>query len=827
MASESALIIKLDASQARAGAQEFVRSTDLVTVAAKKTDRELDEVEKSFGQTGTAAKKAATDVATAESSMSLAGKAGLALKSSLLGVAAGFVGLGTVQKITGYIIDFEKAMKQIEVIGGVPKTSAAFKELESTARALGSSTQFGAGEVAGGLLELTKAGLSAADAVKTIKPALDLAVAGDISLAQASEVLLATLAQFQFSAQESTRVADVLVKQANASQSSVAGLAEGFRVVGPLANALGITFEETAALLGVLNDNAIKASDAGTGLRTVLAALLQPTADTEKALSDLGLDLADIDPRAKGLSGVFKTLGAAGLDAGNAFRLFGSYGATVGTVLAANIGKAEAYNETLKESAGASSEAAGAIGDTLGGAVKELGGAFEDLAISIGKAGLTSVLSETAGFIKSIANEVSALVDDVARLKQTAGENLGSGKAGITSAEDLVGNAFSFSAAPKSALQESGLSFEEFRAQQLAQAGFGSFTPKSPFVIPQGLNFASTSPFQSYEGVSPFGPALPPGGVAAPPSAGQPLAADLPTFYPATGKPFGPEQGAIDQLNKELDLRRELISATEQQKEVAAALAEIQLAAESQYGVGTPEAAQAVEDYRSKLEQVLRIEEAYALAVDASAEAAKKKAEEEAKVVADTLRRNQGIADAVGDPIRSGLNSAISDVINGEEIDAAAIGRKIGNDILSGIIDELITSVLVALIKKLILSLIDTQTGGLGSSIASGLGIKAASGAVVDNGNVVPYASGGYITNGPEYFPLSGGKVGLRGEAGPEAIVPLGRGPDGKLGIKGPAGGGGVTIIQNISTPDSDSFRKSRQHMLADERRARNRYGVS
>ena len=173
----------------------------------------------------------------------------------------------------------------------------------------------------------------------------------------------------------------------------------------------------------------------------------------------------------------------------------------------------------------------------------------------------------------------------------------------------------------------------------------------------------------------------------------------------------------------------------------------------------------------------------------------------------------------------SGINGAVSDVLNDEDLDAAAIGRKIGTDILTGIIDEWITSVLVALIKKLFRSLLDTNTGGISSVVAEVAGIKAAKGAVIDSGNVVPYAQGGYVTNGPEYFPLTGGKIGLRGEAGPEAIVPLSRGADGNLGIK--SSGGGVTVNQFISTPDADSFRKSRQHMLADEKRARSRYGVS
>ena len=82
-----------------------------------------------------------------------------------------------------------------------------------------------------------------------------------------------------------------------------------------------------------------------------------------------------------------------------------------------------------------------------------------------------------------------------------------------------------------------------------------------------------------------------------------------------------------------------------------------------------------------------------------------------------------------------------------------------------------------------------------------GANLKAAAGAVK------PFAAGGVI-NTPSYFPLTSGGVGLAGEAGPEAIMPLARGPDGRLGV---AAGGGTAphITINIATPDAESFRRS------------------
>jgi phage-related minor tail protein len=70
----------------------------------------------------------------------------------------------------------------------------------------------------------------------------------------------------------------------------------------------------------------------------------------------------------------------------------------------------------------------------------------------------------------------------------------------------------------------------------------------------------------------------------------------------------------------------------------------------------------------------------------------------------------------------------------------------------------------------------------------------------------------------PTYFPLMQGGVGLAGEAGPEAIIPLQRGPDGKLGVTGQGGGNSITV--NIATPNADSFRHSESYVTGQIARA-------
>lgn len=93
------------------------------------------------------------------------------------------------------------------------------------------------------------------------------------------------------------------------------------------------------------------------------------------------------------------------------------------------------------------------------------------------------------------------------------------------------------------------------------------------------------------------------------------------------------------------------------------------------------------------------------------------------------------------------------------------------------------------------------------SFLASLFGVKLA------KGGVVPFASGGVVSS-PTYFPLAGG-VGLMGEAGAEAVLPLQRSADGRLGVASNNGARPVTVVFNVSTPDAASFRKSEAQVTA------------
>jgi len=167
---------------------------------------------------------------------------------------------------------------------------------------------------------------------------------------------------------------------------------------------------------------------------------------------------------------------------------------------------------------------------------------------------------------------------------------------------------------------------------------------------------------------------------------------------------------------------------------------------------------------------------------------------------ADTSKLQQELASAArfGRQFSAALTSAFQGL--------ALRGRNLG-DVLRSLTMSLSRMALQAAFRPLEQGVASLVGGALSGRIAF------AKGGVVQNALPIPFASGGVIVS-PVTFPLAGGRTGLAGESGPEAIMPLARGPDGKLGVRA-QGGGGVSVTINVSTPDAESFRRSETQVAA------------
>ena len=153
----------------------------------------------------------------------------------------------------------------------------------------------------------------------------------------------------------------------------------------------------------------------------------------------------------------------------------------------------------------------------------------------------------------------------------------------------------------------------------------------------------------------------------------------------------------------------------------------------------------------------------------------------------------------------SKAGARFSNALSQSFVDLALKGRSFG-DVLRSLALRLSELALKAAFKPL--------TDSIGNALAGLVGGAAfARGGVIRQGLPVPFAQGGVIAS-PIAFPLAGNRLGLAGERGPEAILPLARGSDGRLGVHAD-GGAGIAVTVNISTPDVESFRRSETQLAA------------
>lgn len=157
--------------------------------------------------------------------------------------------------------------------------------------------------------------------------------------------------------------------------------------------------------------------------------------------------------------------------------------------------------------------------------------------------------------------------------------------------------------------------------------------------------------------------------------------------------------------------------------------------------------------------------------------------------------------------------------------DASRLGRQFGNSLLTAFdgiavkgkgVSDVLRSLALNLSQLVLKAALRPLTNSLGGALSGlfGGGTAFAKGGVIQQRMPVPFASGGVISS-PVTFPLAGGRMGLAGERGAEAIMPLARGPDGRLGVAAAGGGGGVNVTFNVTTPDAESFRRSEGQVAA------------
>jgi phage-related minor tail protein len=174
--------------------------------------------------------------------------------------------------------------------------------------------------------------------------------------------------------------------------------------------------------------------------------------------------------------------------------------------------------------------------------------------------------------------------------------------------------------------------------------------------------------------------------------------------------------------------------------------------------------------------------------------------------------------------VQTAMGATMVDVNALEKGLSRGLRRAFDGVLLDGMkLSDAFQTIAQSMVNTVYASAVKPVTDHFGTILARGMGdlvggiLPFAKGGSFSQGKVMPFANGGVVGR-PTYFPMRGG-TGLMGEAGPEAIMPLTRGSDGKLGVRS-EGVGATTIVMNIKTPDVDGFRRSQSQIAAQMGRA-------
>ena len=305
--------------------------------------------------------------------------------------------------------DFEEQMSRVKAISGA--TGDSFEELRDQAIDLGAKTAFSAKESADGMENLASAGFDAQEIMAAMPGLLDLAAVSGGDVALASEGAATALRGFGLEADQAGHVADVFARAAADTNAEVTDMSEAMKYIAPVANAMGLSIEETAAAVGIMSDAGVKGSQAGTTLRGALSRIAKPTKAMRDTMADLGISFYDSEGNMISLQdqiGVLSESFEGMTQEQKNQALVTLYGQESLSGMMALIDKGPdslgSLTKSLEESDGAADEMARTMQDNMNSSIEQMLGALESAAIVIQDI-LAPAISAVADYIGGLAEK--------------------------------------------------------------------------------------------------------------------------------------------------------------------------------------------------------------------------------------------------------------------------------------------------------------------------------------------------------------------------------------------------------------------------------------
>jgi TP901 family phage tail tape measure protein len=343
----------------------------------------------------------------------------------LLPVTAAIGAAGTAAVKTA--ADFDSSMSQVAATMGYTvdelndETSDAaktMKQLSDFAQEMGASTAFSASEAADALNYMALAGYDAETSMKMLPNVLNLAAAGGMDLASASDMVTDSQSALGLSLEQTGKLIDQMAKASSKTNTSVSQLGEAILSVGGTAKNLAYGTEELTGVLGVLADNGIKGAEAGTHLRNIMLSL-NPTTDAAiAAFNKLGINAYTAEGELRGLDVIFGEINESMKDLSDQektellSKMFNKTDlSSVNALLATTSERWTEVYQALDFAEGAAQNMADTQLNNLNGQITLLKSAVEGLMITIGEI-VMPYITQLVGYVQALVDKFNGLDEE-------------------------------------------------------------------------------------------------------------------------------------------------------------------------------------------------------------------------------------------------------------------------------------------------------------------------------------------------------------------------------------------------------------------------------
>lgn len=392
------------------------------------TEQDLKNLETQANQSATAVQKIAATgekLKTVGDNISSAGQ-------KLLPVTAGVTALGTASVTTA--ANFESSMSQVQATMGITKDAMStvngqsvntMDTLSKLAKKMGAETAFSASECAEALNYLALAGYDTQQMCDTLPTVLNLAAAGDIALADASDMVTDAMSALGMGVDEAETMVDQMAKTASTTNTSVAQLGEGILTIGATAKSIKGGTAELNTELGILANNGIKGAEGGTHLRNIILSLQNPTDKAAAQMEALGLSVYDSEGNMRSMNDILGDLnksmdGMTSAEKSNIIStIFNKTDLSSVNALLANTGETwDSLQKSITDSGGAAQQMADTQLDNLQGQITILKSALEGLAISFGEL-LMPAIKQIVGWVQKFVDWLNGMNDGTKKVIMT------------------------------------------------------------------------------------------------------------------------------------------------------------------------------------------------------------------------------------------------------------------------------------------------------------------------------------------------------------------------------------------------------------------------